>query len=129
MTQSELNRYREILQRKQAELISLLSPTRRDEIAVGRSADPLDNVQRATEIEIAVEHFDRDSNALRSVTVALDRINDGTFGTCVRCEKAISPKRLAAVPCTPFCIKCQEEMDRLQDGTADDPAEFVPDAA
>ncbi len=129
MTQTELIRYREILQCKEAELISLFSPTRRDEIAVGRSADPLENAQRACELEIAAEHFDRGSNALRSVTEALGRMDEGTFGTCIRCEEAINSKRLVAIPWTPFCIKCQEAMDRLKNGAEEDAPRYLSDAA
>ncbi|MCC6394144.1 MAG: TraR/DksA C4-type zinc finger protein, partial [Bryobacterales bacterium] len=28
------------------------------------------------------------------------------------CEEEISPKRLAAVPWSPYCIRCQEMADR-----------------
>ena len=36
----------------------------------------------------------------------------GSFGIFVHCEEEISPKRLAAVPWAPFCIRCQEQADR-----------------
>ena len=49
---------------------------------------------------------------LRNVRGALERIDDGTLGVCVRCEGEISPRRLAAVPWTPYCIECQEWADR-----------------
>jgi DnaK suppressor protein len=49
---------------------------------------------------------------------ALRRILDGDFGTCLECETAISPKRLAAVPWAARCIQCQEAVDRdRQQGT------------
>jgi len=50
------------------------------------------------------------------VRAALRRIDEGTFGVCLHCEEDISPKRLAAVPWTPFCIQCQEIADRNQSG-------------
>jgi DnaK suppressor protein len=124
-----MNRDREILEDKQAEFAKLLSPTRRDEIAISRSADPLDNVQCDAELEIAIEHLDRDFAAPRSVRAALGRIDDGTYGSCLRCEKVINAKRLAAVPWTSFCITCQEAMDRLRNATADGPADFLSDTA
>jgi len=35
---------------------------------------------------------------------------------CLHCEEDISPKRLAAVPWTAFCIQCQEMADRQSGG-------------
>jgi DnaK suppressor protein len=62
---------------------------------------------------------DRESRLLRQVKAALRRIHDGSFGACVDCESAISPKRLAAVPWAPRCIQCQEAADRNGQEAAD----------
>ena len=37
-----------------------------------------------------------------------------SYGVCLHCEEDISPKRLAAVPWTAYCIQCQELADRNQ---------------
>mgnify|MGYP001088980676 CR=1 FL=1 len=37
---------------------------------------------------------------------ALARIEDGTYGTCVRCGAVISAERLDVLPATPFCRHC-----------------------
>ena len=118
MTKSELSRYRNMLEIKQAELVQLVR--NRDGIAIQKSADALDEVQHATERELAIRSLDRDSNLLRSVRAALRRNDDGSFGVCLHCEEDISPKRLAAVPWAPFCIRCQEIADRCQRDVADD---------
>jgi DnaK suppressor protein len=100
----------EILERKQAELVGGLR--HRDGIAIEKSADQMDEIQYATERDLAIRNVDRDSTLLREVKAALQRIHDGSFGICVDCEEAISPKRLAAVPWALRCIKCQEVADR-----------------
>jgi DnaK suppressor protein len=41
----------------------------------------------------------------------LERIRDGTFGSCIECESPISPKRLVALPWALRCIKCQDTAD------------------
>jgi DnaK suppressor protein len=110
MTKSELNRFRQTLEAKHAELAAVLR--RRDEIAIEKSPDAIDEVQRAAERELAIRNLDRESNLLRNVRAALRRIDQGTFGICGHCEEEISPKRLAAVPWAPFCIRCQEAADR-----------------
>ena len=112
MTKSELNKYKSVLQTKQAELVHVLR--NRDGIAIEKCPDSLDEVQYATERELAIRSLDRDSNLLRNVRAALDRIEEGSFGVCLHCDEDISPKRLAAVPSTAFCIVCQEIADRSQ---------------
>ncbi len=112
MTKTELNKFKKILEARQTELEHVVR--NRDAITIEKSADALDEVQHAAERELAIRNLDRESNLLRSVRLALRRINDGTFGTCMHCEEEISPKRLAAVPWAAYCIQCQEQADRNQ---------------
>jgi DnaK suppressor protein len=106
----------EILEQREAELVGVLR--NRDGIAIEKSADQMDEIQCATERDLAIRNVDRESNLLRDVKDALRRIHDGSFGTCVDCESAISPKRLAAVPWAACCIQCQEAAERdRQEGT------------
>jgi DnaK suppressor protein len=72
----------------------------------------MDEIQYASERDLAIRNVDRESALLRHVKAALRRIHDGSFGTCMDCESTISPKRLAAVPWAPLCIQCQEAADR-----------------
>lgn len=113
MTKTELNKYKEVLETKQAELAKVLR--NRDGITIEKSPDALDEVQNAAERELAIRNLDRESQLLRSVRGALARIAEGTFGTCLHCEEDISPKRLNAVPWAGYCIQCQEIADRHQD--------------
>jgi len=112
MTKSESNKYKSVLETKQAELVHVLR--NRDGIAIEKCPDSLDEVHYATERELAIRSFDRDSVLLRNVRAALDRIEEGSFGVCLHCDEDISPKRLAAVPSTAFCIVCQQIADRSQ---------------
>jgi DnaK suppressor protein len=127
MTQSELNKYRNVLEAEQAELVQLLR--NRDGIAIEKSPDALDEVQHATERELAIRSLDRDSNLLRNVRTALRRIEEGSFGFCLNCEEDISPRRLAAVTWTPFCIQCQEIANRSQRDSASNLDELLVNAA
>jgi DnaK suppressor protein len=105
-----MSEFKEILERKRADLAQVLR--NRDGIAVEKSADQMDEIQYASERELAILNVDRESALLRQVKAALQRIHDGSFGTCIDCEWAISPKRLAAVPWASLCIRCQEAADR-----------------
>ena len=48
---------------------------------------------------------------LRMVQQALGRVKEGSFGECVHCSNEIGPKRLEALPWTPYCIDCQEKIE------------------
>jgi DnaK suppressor protein len=113
MTKTELNKYKQILEAKQAELAQVLR--NREGITIEKSPDALDEVQNAAERELAIRNLDRESNLLRNVRAALARIDEGMFGICLHCEEDISPKRLNAVPWAPYCIQCQEIADRNQE--------------
>jgi DnaK suppressor protein len=109
-TTADLAGIQEVLDRKLSELVHVLQ--RRDGITIEKSADQMDEIQYATERDLAIRNVDRDSALLRQVKAALRRIHSGDFGACIECEEAISPKRLAAVPWATRCIRCQEAADR-----------------
>lgn len=110
MNQTEFEKYKRMLEVKQAELSGGLR--NRDEIVIEKTPDALDEVQLAGERELAIRNLDREANLLRQVRGALRRIADGSYGVCMRCEEDIKPKRLDAVPWTKYCIRCQEAADR-----------------
>jgi DnaK suppressor protein len=110
MNQTEFDKYKQMLEAKQAELSGGLR--NRDEIVIEKTPDALDEVQLAGERELAIRNLDREANLLRQVRDALRRIADGSYGVCLHCEEDIKPKRLDAVPWTKYCIRCQEAADR-----------------
>ncbi len=50
-----------------------------------------------------VQHTRRHIDEILS---ALVRLDDGTYGSCERCDTAIAKARLDARPATAFCINC-----------------------
>lgn len=43
---------------------------------------------------------------LQAIDRALERLDAGTYGECVKCGADIAPARLALLPATPFCRDC-----------------------
>jgi DnaK suppressor protein len=127
ITSNELGGVQEILERKVAELDRELR--QRDGIAIEKSADQMDEIQYASERELAMRNVDRESHLLRQVKAALGRVHDGSFGTCAECELAISPRRLAALPWALLCIQCQEASDRDRQERAESLGEALGNAA
>ena len=127
MTKVELEKYRTVLEAKRSEIAASLR--NRDDIAIQKSPDAIDEVQFAAERELAILNLDRESSLLRNVKAALARIDAGSYGTCVHCDEDISPKRLNAVPWAAFCIRCQEAADRHESEEAETLEDFLPNAA
>jgi DnaK suppressor protein len=50
---------------------------------------------------------DRSDHQLELVDEALARLDDGTYGRCIRCGEQIAPDRLEALPWAARCIECQ----------------------
>jgi DnaK suppressor protein len=127
ITLREMGGFQGILEAKEADLVQTLR--KRDGIAIEKSADQMDEIQRATERDLATRNVDRESGLLRDVKDALHRIHDGDFGTCMECEATISSKRLAAVPWAARCIQCQEAADRDQQEGTGSPSAALLNAA
>lgn len=49
---------------------------------------------------------------LRQVVQALGDIDRDRYGICRRCEDPIGYRRLKARPESPYCLDCQDEIDR-----------------
>lgn len=64
-----------------------------------------DNFAREMELNIATNETDR----LRLVEEALERMDDGTYGRCLECGSPVGVPRLKVIPYTRFCIRCAEE--------------------
>jgi DnaK suppressor protein len=124
---TEISGFQEILERKESELVRVLQT--RDDITIEKSADQMDEIQYASERDLAIRNLDRESNLLRQVRTALRRIHDGSYGTCIDCEWVINPKRLVAVPWASRCIQCQETADRDRQERAESIGETLLNAA
>jgi DnaK suppressor protein len=117
MTKAELNKYKQVLETKLRELSHAVRD--REGIVIEKSPDALDEVQHAAERELAIRNLDRESQLLRNVRAALRRIDEGAYGVCVHCDEDINPKRLNAVPWTPYCITCQELADKSREDNSE----------
>ena len=109
MTESERSAYRRLLETKEAELQAGFR--RLDRIVIEKAADEVDEMMLAQERDFAIRGLDREAALLREVRAALDRLADGTYGTCLKCDEEISATRMAAVPWAAYCRACQEAID------------------
>lgn len=50
---------------------------------------------------------------VRDIDAALDRIDKGEYGICLRCEEEIDPRRMAVRPFSRYCIDCKTEVEKF----------------
>jgi RNA polymerase-binding transcription factor len=61
------------------------------------------------EIDYTLE--ENSEHVLSEIEGALERIEEGTYGTCVNCGKPIAEERLAAIPWATYCIDCKRILE------------------
>lgn len=69
------------------------------------------SVSEAERIVTITEDFQQ---ILAQINSALERMNEGTYGTCQRCGKPVGEDRIEAFPYVAFCIECQSTIEREQ---------------
>jgi DnaK suppressor protein len=77
---------------------------------------PLDEGDHAQESERQDLSFltrERLAERINRLTAALERINEGTYGTCEECGGPIEASRLAALPEVTTCLECQRRRERV----------------
>lgn len=109
-----IEHYKQLLQARESELTEEVSRFQED-AREARTAEVEDPIDEATSSQAKAAAFGVSSVAsdtLNMVRAALQRIEAGTYGTCVDCGREIDEKRLEAVPWALYCIEDQEKHDR-----------------
>src|SRR5262245_15303077 len=117
LKKKELNRFREILLQKKAEILKNAKRTLSEDMT-------LDSHDLPDEMDLASrEYLQSDTflprrvlrkTFLTKIDHAIAKIDEGTFGICECCEEPISAKRLEARPETTLCIRCKEDQERIE---------------
>lgn len=67
----------------------------------------------ANDRDTALRLASGEAEMLRQVDEALVRIEDGSYGICVDCEKPIPVKRLEVYPSAQRCVQCKSAYEKL----------------
>ncbi len=59
--------------------------------------------------ETTIKFANTEGRYLYNIEEALTRIEDGSYGKCTECSKAIGAPRLKRLPYTRMCIECKEK--------------------
>lgn len=72
------------------------------------SPDSEDRAIEAENEEVLERLDDSERREIGEIRAALERIEGGTYGTCVTCGDPIAARRLEVLPYTSHCIECAE---------------------
>ena len=50
---------------------------------------------------------------IRDIDSALERMEKGAYGICLRCEEEIEPRRLQVRPFSRYCVECKTEVEKF----------------
>lgn len=106
-------KYEKRLRQRQQELEAALASTVEQALSssVEDAQDVADQAVAGYQKEMLFSQGTVRNAQLRLVRQALNRIAEGSYGDCVRCSQAIGAKRIEALPWTPYCIDCQEQIE------------------
>ncbi len=104
-TQLDVAKFEAMLNKRMAYLENRLENIE-DQLDDPKSADWSEHATEAEGDEVMEELGLSGLEEIRAIKAALNRVKDGSYGTCVKCEEPISIDRLTTLPHTPFCKKC-----------------------
>ena len=106
---SRVKELRAMLEARRAEILEEIKRARQDSLESDRTSFPEvgDLVSASVEKERAFEYGEAGVNALREIDLALEKLEEGTYGICESCGKPISLKRLRIMPSARLCIRCK----------------------
>lgn len=117
MEQSELERFRILLEEKRKEILDEAERTLTELTdQSGNIPDPNDRASAEADRNFELRIRDRERKLLPKIEAALERINDGSFGQCEGCGEEIGLKRLEARPVTSLCIDCKTLQEKNEKG-------------
>ena len=121
MTSIDIDHFRTRLQEERKRVVEAIDNLRRenpgslsDETQELTVADnhPGDYGTETHDRELEYGLIDDEQALLERIDRALERVENGTYGTCERCGKDIPVGRLEARPWAEYDIECQRELER-----------------
>ncbi|MDR1486790.1 MAG: RNA polymerase-binding protein DksA [Deltaproteobacteria bacterium] len=112
MDNGQLKHFKELLLQQQNEILQ-----NADETVAGMTdqtvnyPDPTDRASIESDRSFILRLRERERMLLTKINEALERIENGEFGTCESCGGEISIKRLEARPVTTLCIDCKKRTE------------------
>ncbi|HEX9779790.1 MAG TPA: TraR/DksA C4-type zinc finger protein [bacterium] len=116
ITKDQLKHFKQLLITERERIVGELRSLAQDALKTPRDASGdlsgytvhmADMATDTHERELSMNVASNERELLYQIDDALKRIDDGSYGVCQACGKAITMSRLKAVPYALMCIECQ----------------------
>jgi RNA polymerase-binding protein DksA len=122
MTQLDTERFRTILVEERQRVLDAISylheetpgslTDETEEIVGSVDNHPAETASATLDREIDYTLEENSEHVLAEIEAALQRIEEGTYGTCRTCGQPITEERLEAIPYATQCIDCKRREER-----------------
>ena len=121
MTKTELREFKDMLLERTRLLKGDLAGLEQETRGNGSNGTARETSAPGHTAELASDESERDlsygrmasqTDELKEISDAFDRIKDGTFGKCEKCEGSIPKERLRAIAYARLCVKCQTKEEQ-----------------
>lgn len=62
--------------------------------------------------EMGISLMSEEGRKVQLIQDALQRLNDGSYGVCMDCDKKIQEARLEAIPYAQLCVGCKSQREK-----------------
>ena len=108
-----IKQMRDLLAAQRQRLVTVVASTQQQMAEKsGDLADISDRASEGFEDELAVGLMAIEAAQLEDINEAIERIDNGSYGLCIDCKKAIPRKRLEVLPFAKRCLACEGLAER-----------------
>ena len=111
MDKKKLTKYKEMLLKSKAEILHEIE-LENENIMYSEQGDLVDIADVVINNELMNRLSDMDFEKIKLIDRALEKIEDGSYGTCEGTGKVIPEARLNAIPWTPYTVDYAEQVEK-----------------
>ena len=114
MNKKKLNQFRSQLKSIRSELLGDVEKSNHHvkENQNGQITDISDHAAHTYNQQLEGALGEQEWQKLKQVDAAIEKIVEGEYGVCTKCEASIPEARLEVVPYTEFCTQCLSEIEK-----------------
>lgn len=121
MNRKDTARFKKLLKERRDAIVNQVEAVREEGMGFDPAELPDEVDLASTEAgqSLNLRLRDRELVLLKKIDKTLQKMEDGEFGICERCGEEIGLKRLEARPVAEMCIRCKEELEKVEKGFAE----------
>lgn len=115
MEQKQLEEARTLLLKMRDEVLKEVQQASQASLELGQDGVPDigDLSSNTYSRDVLLNLSETQRQKIRDIDAALERIKDGEYGICLRCEEEIAPRRMEVRPFSRYCVECKSDVEKF----------------